>query len=240
VRVCRRWRFIVFAFPHRLDLYLECTAKTSVRRTLDVWPCMPIIVRDTWLWTRKWRVLLSDNIIAALERHDRVFIIDLECPTLLLGQLSRVMRVPFPALTFLKLEFGDKSTPAPVLPDSFLGGSAPRLQRLILGGIPFPALPKLLSSCQDLVEVQVTRIPPAGYISPKAMATGLSSLTQLETLHIGFKPPASRPDQDPLPSTPVVLPALNQLEFHGASAYFEDLVTRIDTSSIRTVKKFFD
>ncbi|KAH9960047.1 hypothetical protein BGW80DRAFT_82958 [Lactifluus volemus] len=239
VHVCQRWRHIVFAFPHCLGLYLECTEKTPVRRTLDAWPCLPIIIRDTWKCARKWPVLIGDNIIAALEHHDRICEIELYLLCPLLEQFSRAMQVPFPALTLLKLDLADKSVPALVVPDTFLGGSASRLQRLILSGIPFPTLPKILQSSHNLVEIRLTRIPNIGYISPKSMATALSALSKLEVLEIGFESPASRTDRHALPSTRVNLPSLTRMEFHGASEYFEDFIARIDTPSIRYVKTMF-
>ncbi len=57
-------------------------------------------------------------------------------------QLEKVlaaMRVPFPELTHLQL-ISDGET-VPVIPDSFLGGSAPRLQAFQLIRVPFPGLP---------------------------------------------------------------------------------------------------
>ena len=44
VHVCRKWRNIVFGSPRRLDLRLYCTEKTPVRKTLEVWPLLPIVV----------------------------------------------------------------------------------------------------------------------------------------------------------------------------------------------------
>ena len=44
VHVCQKWRNVVFGSPHRLDLRLICTARTPVRKTLDVWPLLPIVV----------------------------------------------------------------------------------------------------------------------------------------------------------------------------------------------------
>ncbi|KAI0291180.1 hypothetical protein B0F90DRAFT_1779209, partial [Multifurca ochricompacta] len=43
--VCRRWRYLIFASPHRLDLRLLCTNGTPVRRTLDCWPALPISIQ---------------------------------------------------------------------------------------------------------------------------------------------------------------------------------------------------
>ncbi|KAH9960060.1 hypothetical protein BGW80DRAFT_1464432 [Lactifluus volemus] len=76
------------------------------------------------------------------------------------------------------------------------------------------------------------------------MATALSALTKLEVVHIGFESPASRPDptnRPPSSFTRVVLPSLTRLWFHGASEYFEDLVTRIDTPAIISIHtRFFN
>ena len=61
----------------------------------------------------------------------------------------------------------------PVVSDTFLGRSAPRLRIFALGGIPFPGLPKLLMSATHLVYLHLSDIPHSGYISPDAMITAL-------------------------------------------------------------------
>ena len=85
--------------------------------------------------------------------HDRVCeIYLLQLTTLQLQLLAPAMQEQFPELIHLMLDFDSYSVgPAPALPDVFLGGSAPRLQSLTLHSIPFPALPKLLSSAMQLV-----------------------------------------------------------------------------------------
>ena len=45
--VCRRWRSVVFNSPLRLNLRLVCTPKTPARDTLDIWPPLPLIIRDS-------------------------------------------------------------------------------------------------------------------------------------------------------------------------------------------------
>jgi hypothetical protein len=225
----------VFRSPLRLELQLVCNANTPVKKTLDVWPRgFPIIIRES----RSRLPLSGANIIAALEHHDRVSEIDVITTSALLKRLCKVMNKPYPILTRLRL-LNSKS--APVLHNTFLGGSAPLLRDLHLIGIPFPALPKLLPFCHDLVDVRLWNIPNTGYISPKAMATALSALIKLEVFHIGFKSPDSRPDPGNIPSslTHVVLPALTRLQFRGVSKYFEDLVARIDTPVIISVRTWF-
>ena len=44
VHVCRRWRCVVFASPRSLDLRLFCTPDRPVKKTLDIWPELPIVV----------------------------------------------------------------------------------------------------------------------------------------------------------------------------------------------------
>src|SRR5258708_6882197 len=140
------------------------------------------------------------------------------------------MQEPFPTLTDLDLGFTDEL--ASVVPDSFLRGSAPRLQRLFLDSVPFPGLPRLLSSASDLVILSLWHIPHSGYISPGAMANCLSTLTRLEFLLLDFKssPPRSLPDlgSPPPPPTRAVHPSLTRLSFSGVSKYLEDLMSRID------------
>jgi hypothetical protein len=209
-----------------------------VKETLDVWPRgFPILIEES----RPRLPLSGVNIISALEHHDRVSeTILLYTTSTLLKRLYKVMKKPYSVLTYLHLDFDKKS--APVVPDTFLGRSAPRLKTLNLFGIPFPALPKLLSSCHDLVEVQLKKIPNTGYISPKDMATALSALTRLKYVDIGFQSPASRPDpgnRPPTSLTRVVIPSLTHFGFHGASEYLEDLVARIDTPSTISVYTVF-
>jgi hypothetical protein len=224
--VCRKWRNVVFGSPHRLKLRLYCTAGTPVRKTLDVWPPLPISVRSNG-----HNVWCMNNIIAALEHNDRICELGLfDIPSSQLETVLETMQRPFPTLTRLQLQSREETVP--LHPNSFLGGSAPRLQSLFLDCIPFPGLPKLLLSATDLVDLDLRRIPHSGYISPEAMVTGLSVLTRLERLDIGFESPQCRPDQRsrrPSPQTRSLIPALTEFRFRGVGDYLEDLVARINT-----------
>jgi len=118
-----------------------------------------------------------------------------------------------------------------VLPDSFLGGSAPHLRELKMRSIPFPSIPKLLLSADRLVTLNLKRIPHSGYFSPDAMATALTAMTRLESLSLRFSSPRSRPDPASRPLPPpkrFILPALTKLRFEGVYEYLEDLLTPID------------
>ena len=229
VHVCRKWRKVVFGSPRRLNLRLYCRAGTPVRETLDVWPPLPIVVMV--YGDEAWD---EDDIVAALARNDRVCGIDLwpgYVPNSHLEKLFAAMHQPFPALTRLQLHCEARDETAPVFPNSFLGGSAPRLQSLILGGIPCPGIPKLLRSAIHLVTLELSGIPHSGYFPPEVMVVGLSGLNRLERLVIEFDSPQCRPDQKtrlPPPPTRTLLPVLTTFQFKGVGEYLEDLLARID------------
>jgi len=230
VHVCRRWRNVVFASPRRLHLRLLCMPNRSVKEMLDMWPELPIIISDDDWSGHPKTVENVENVISALELKDRVFnILFRSIPSSDFKRFAAVMQDPFLALTQLDIWLNDEM--APVISDSFLGGSAPQLQGLRLDRIPFPALPNLLLSATDLVDLVLRNIPHSGYISPEAMVTGLSALTRLESLSIGFRSPRSRPanaSRRPPPLTRTILPALTNLAFTGVTEYLEDLLSRID------------
>ena len=240
VHVCRQWRQIIFASPHRLNLRLLCTRKRL--GTLDVWSALPALPIVVDIEHGSLRAREEKKIVAKLNQRDRVCKIRFWCiPDSPLRKIIEVMKEPFPALTDLKLSVSHGTTPVP-LPDSFLGGSSPRLHSLELSHILFPELPKLLSSATDLVTLCLTDIPrsESGYISPEAMVTALSALKRLKTLHLQFQFPQFRESQSPPPRTRVTLPALTLFRFKGNSDYLEDTVSRIDTPllDIFSVKLF--
>ena len=237
VHVCQRWRILVLGSPRRLNLQLFCTPKTPARDTLHVWPALPLIV-DGFMISSS-----PDNVIASLGESNRVCQVRLWTLTgWQLEQVLAAMQVPFPELTDLRLSLSSNGETLPVIPDSFLDGSAPRLQYFILEGIPFPGLPKLVSSAPHLITLWLENIPHSGYISPEAIVVLISVLSSLKELYLGFQTPQSRPDWEsrrPPSSTRSVIPALISLQFRGVTEYLEDLVTRIDTPHLRDMKITF-
>ena len=223
VQVCRRWRSLVFGSPRRLNLRLVVTTKRFAD-TLDVWPPFPIVILALSIGDED-----IGPIIAVLGHRDRVDEIHLwRTNVSKLKHFLAVMQEPFPELTFLRLQSYEDTLP--VVPDSFLGGSAPRLQKLMLDRIPFPGLPKLLLSATHLDNVQLSRIPHSGYISPDAVVTALSTLTSLKSFRLEFQSPLSHPDLESrrlLPSTRTVLPVLTHFSFKGVCDYLDVFVARI-------------
>ena len=232
VHVCRRWRYLVFASPCRLNLQLDYRGHGPIPEVLDAWPVLPLIIRggprENPRLDPRW-----DNRVAAFEseHHNRICEIRLSfLPISRWNRFTAAMRKPFPELTYLYLSVCNWGSVS-VLPESFLGGSAPRLRELSLTSISFPSIPKLLLSVHSLVDLSLWDIPDSGYFSPDAMATTLKVMTRLESLHLQFRSPRSRPDpasRPLLPPTRSVLPALTKLIFGGVYEYLEDLLTRID------------
>ena len=237
VHVCRRWRGLVFTSPRRLNLRLWCTPDSSARMSLNVWPALPLLIQAGGS---------VDDVIAELEHSDRIRQINIylyRYTTREIGTLWTAMQVPFPELTALYLSHDDSSY-VPVLPDSFLRGSAPRLRYLALFSIPFLGIPKLLLSATHLVQLRLCNIPHSGYISPEAMVSCLSALTNLQHLQLEFESPQSCPDletQPPFLPTRFVLPTLTEFLFKGANEYLEEFLARIDAPQVfRLLITFFN
>ena len=240
VHVCRRWRSVVFGSPRHLNLRLVCTHRTSASDTLVVWPALPLVVCALSSLGR--RIERVDNIVALLERSNRVHHIDLSSHAMIsnlpLETVLAAMQVPFPELTHLTIWSTTFHGTVPVLPDSFLGGSALHLRYLALSNISFSGLPKLLLSATHIVHLSLYCIP---HISPEAMATTLSILTSLDTLRLHFDSqnfPDIASRRSP-PPTCFILPTLILFAFNGVSEYFEDLIAHIEAPRLFSLDIMF-
>ena len=132
VHVSREWRCVVFDSPRRLNLPLLCSSRRPVREMLTIWPPSPIVV-----WGYDLSAGKEDDIIAALEHHDRVREIVLTgVPSSLQEKLLAATQGLSLALTILVIETEEDT--ALIIPDSLLGGFAPNLKTLWLTRIPIP------------------------------------------------------------------------------------------------------
>jgi hypothetical protein len=201
-----------------------------------VWPPVPIIIQD------KHDLPMPEdfNFDAAIVHPNRVR--EINFCNLRRAQFQRLdsaMQRRFPALTHLKLYFDIHDTHSyPALSRGFLGGSARRLQSLVLNRIAFHALPQLLLTTTNLVRLSLYNISHSGYIPPKKIISGLAALPNLKFLIIGLEFFLSRADRKglrPPPPTFTVLPSLTLFEFRGVSEYVEDFVARIDAPLLDSV-----
>ena len=236
VQVCRRWRCIVFASPRRLDLKLYFTRQRPVNsKMLDIWPALPIVIAAEDMTSKED----ATNIIAALRQYNRVckiYYCDGQFQDSLLKEFAAIDE-PFPALTSLEL-LSSRQQNVPALPNSFLGGSAPRLQSLLLSGIPYPSIGKLLSSTTNLVRLSLWHIPHSGYIAPEMLVPCLSMLPRLESLLLEFQYPRSRADRESRhlpPLTRIISPNLTTLRFGGDIEYMEDMLSQIEAPKLNQI-----
>src|SRR5712671_654737 len=162
VNVCRRWRYVVSSSPRRLDLRLEYRGHRPMSEVLGAWPVLPVMLRTGRSELRHPKFdLWWDNRVATLESDHYHRICEIYFPHLpswLGKRVVAAMQKPFPELTHLEVSVYGLGE-VPVFPDSFLGGSAPRLRQLSLQSIPFPSIPKLLLSADGLVKLILDDIP---------------------------------------------------------------------------------
>ncbi|KAH9175944.1 hypothetical protein EDB89DRAFT_2227114 [Lactarius sanguifluus] len=189
VRICRKWRQIVFASQQALRLRLFCTPGTPVLKTLDLWPALPIVVQyGGSLAHGPPAPEDEDNIMAALKQSARVSSIHLAV-TRSLREAFNAIEAPFSELEDLVLlsQDGVRLT----LPNTFRWG--PHLHSLHLTRITFPGLSQLLCSSKNLVELQLHGVFKALQLSPDALADALSGMTQLRTLSLPLQISLAQP-----------------------------------------------
>ena len=199
-------------------------------KKLDLWPALPIVIQALdYGW-------FGDDTIAALKHNEcisEIYIPWLSRSGPYQMRTRKVMQDPYPALTDLR--FLSHVAVPPTLPDSFLGGSAPRLRSLHLLGVDFPALPKLLlSSSPGLVTLFLWEITPRKHFSAEPMVDCLSSLTNLEILRFDFTCCRSSPTRGQYsPHTRTALPALHSLSLKCLIKHLQDFYPRIETPLLK-------
>jgi hypothetical protein len=232
--VCRRWQKVILWSPLGLQLRLFFTHGTPVLKSLDRWPPLPLAINYGGS-----RMLDppapedEDNIIAALNQYDRVKLIGLTITNPLLGKLSTLSE-PFSELEELDLLSQDNLQLT--LPSAFRWGL--RLRTLHMTRIAIPALPPLLSSSTDLVELQLHEVPKAGYFSPQVFANALSGASHLRSLSLHFLSFSPRQNYVGLPPPSghrIVLPALECFKYRGISKYLDGFVARIDAPRLEDI-----
>ena len=237
VKICRKWRHIVFASQQALHLRLFCTPGTPVLKTLDYWPTLPIVVNFGGSPALDPPAPEDeDDITAALKQSGRVSSISLTVTSTLLEKLSAI-EGPFSKLEDFVLLSRDSVQLT--LPNTFRWG--PRLRSLHLTRIAFPVLPLLLYSSRNLVDLQLHEVLNIWHVSPSMLVITLSGMAQLQSLSLHF---LSTTDHItfPIPSGErSILPALTRLNLRGTNAYLESLVAGIDAPGIRDIGiTFFD
>ncbi|KAI9451453.1 hypothetical protein BJY52DRAFT_1352072 [Lactarius psammicola] len=238
-QVCRRWRFVIFAYPHRLDLRIVSTYNKPIWEAPDFWPALPIII---WYPQSALHGSLSagdeDSISDILKNPAHICEMHIDLTRSLFEKCTSLIEESRKYLQLRTLNI--RTTERLVLPGDFLGGSIPQLRVIHLDDTAFPTLPRLLSYSKNLVSLRLEKIPSEGYFAAEDLAIGLSAATQLESLKLDFHnsvftPLPPRLDDLPPSPTRIVLPALVEFEYRGQSTYLDDFASRIDAPIIEKI-----
>ncbi|KAI0263410.1 hypothetical protein BC834DRAFT_887156 [Gloeopeniophorella convolvens] len=216
--VCRRWRYVVYAFPSRLKARLHCTY--DVPLLTDYWPTLPIAL-EYLNWEQ------GDEIYTSLNYRDRIQEINLSMEGWAMrNHLSRMTHA-MPALEDLACKSKHSEVTIPL---KFLGGYTPRLRTLSLDNLMLsPRLPFLLSA-NGLVSLQLKRCLPLT-LSSGDLLEYLHAMPQLERLVIDG---TTSDDLDPIASPrvshltgPVTLGRLVAFEVAGNDMFLDSLLSQL-------------
>jgi hypothetical protein len=224
--VCRLWRNLILESPSRLDLHLFCTVGVPVADMLAHSPPLPLTIS----YEVDWVIQPEDEsgIFLALSHRDRVRHIYL-CHVNM-EKFVRVMDDQFPVLERMYIE----SLTDVALPVTF---QAPNLRHITLVMVSLPiGSPLLTTTPTGLVTLSLRSLEASesAHFTPSYIL-GLSLLSQLENLFIGFRPPFSNHDierQRHQTLNMITLPNLRWFCFSGPSIYLEVLVARIRAPSL--------
>jgi hypothetical protein len=234
VHICRKWRRLVFASKRDLHLRLFCTHGTPVMKALNCWPALPIVVQyGGSLELDAPAPEDDDDIIAALKHSNRVTSISVTITNPLLEKLSAIER-PFSELEDLILFSHDSVLPT--LPSAF--GRGTRLRRLHLTRLAFSAIPLLLYSSMNLVDLRLHEVPNPWLSSPEALTDALSEMALLQSLSLHFLP-TGRLGVSPPSRKRVVLPSLTLFDFQGITKYLEDFLAGINAPLLGDIEATF-
>ena len=247
VHTCRKWRRITFASQGSLHLRLFCTHGTPVRKSLNCWPALPIVVENGGLPALCPPTPEDEaDIMVALKQSDRVISISLTISTSLLKKLSTIERAFSELQDLVLLSRGGVLL---TMPSAFQWGQ--RLRRLRSTGIAFPALlqplscrPSSSSSSTNLLDLQLHDSFLHRQFSPAILKNFFSEMTQLRSLSLHFDSIALSIAIVHFPLQPygehVVLPALTHFNYRGNTANLEGIVAIIDAPSLEDINVTFD
>ena len=240
VKVCRRWRYLMFASASYLGLNLLCTYGTPVQDMLAHSPPLPLILD----YLDEYHNITAEDeeeVICALKHRERVRRIRLFMPVPKLQKLVSAVDEEFPILEYLYIEPPIKHSSGLSLPHTF---KAPCLRHVILYTFAFPTRSPLITTTVGLVMLSIQDIHPSTYLRPHELLQHLPLLLQLETLGISFFSPfpSSEVDVQLLHQqnmTDVTLPNLRWFGFRGVNTYLEALLLRMTTPLLEKLQVLF-
>ncbi|KAI0274598.1 hypothetical protein BC834DRAFT_400 [Gloeopeniophorella convolvens] len=229
--VCRRWRQVIRASPHRLDIKLQYMRGVSVKSMLENAPSSyPLVINfPRSLYFRK---LDTPGLKLVIQQTERFREATLHASGPAFAQLISVMTFPAPRLERLTLVNEDGITIPDNLsqfPPAFLGGHAPNLGYVDLGNIAIPDVPRWLSSATNLISLYLSRVK----IPLEILLAILQGASQLKILnvsgwHFSDLTSSSRHHNPTSPPGRIKLHALESFHFLGPVHRLEGIASMID------------
>jgi len=238
--VCRRWRYLILGSASHLGLSLLCTYGTPVADMLAHSPPFPLVIDHV---DQSHLITAEDEeqIMLALQHHDRVRRIRLLVPAPNLQKFIAAIGKEFPILEYLYIGPPTYNNIGFVFPEIL---QAPHLRHLVLFNFTFALGSPLFATAAKLVTLSLNEIPPSPYIHPGDLLRYISHMLELQTLGVNFQSPLpnhdiERQNLDVPITTQVTLPNLRWFGFKGASAYLETLLSRITAPLLEKLKVDF-
>jgi hypothetical protein len=241
VRVCPRWRHIIFGSPSYLRLCIVYTSGTRVADMLAHPPFLklqlPLVIEYIHKGTdSQIPPEGKQEIVLALQHRRRVGRIRLHAPYS--ETVFRALDGEFPILECLYLKIPNDPHANWKPPRTF---RTPSLRQLMLNNIISPPQFILLTPPAGLVTLSLTEICEPEKLSPNSLLQRLSLMPRLQTLRIGFSlfssSPAGEMQMMRLPiRTHVNLPYLRKFQFSGTSTYVTALLPHISTPSLEKLQ----
>lgn len=183
----------------------------------------------------------EEQIMHALQHHDRVRRIRLRVPAQILQKFLVAIDKEFPILEYLFIGPLTYTNIGLVVPGIL---QAPHLRHLVLLNFSFDLKSPLFTTAPELITLSLNGIPPSAYIHPGDLLRYISRIPQLRTLGIEFRSPLpnheiERKNSDVPITTRVTLPNLRWFGLKGASAYLETLLSRITTPLLEKLQVDF-
>ena len=239
VKVCRRWRFLIFGSAFQLGVNLLCIQGAQVVDMLAHGPPLPLTIDR--LHRHRLTTQDSEDILLALKHRDRIRRIRLQTPVPDLETLIAAMNGEFPMLECLTITPPSLHCTNLMLPSAF---HAPHLRHLMLLGIAFPIASPSLTTPASLVSLSLRWVHPSTFLLPDELLQRLSFTPRLETLQISFGFSISDDNVEKQMTcatimTHVALPNLRHFAFEGDNPYMEMLLSCMTTPLLEKLKIVF-
>lgn len=239
VRVCKRWRYLIFGSAFHLGVGLLCTPGTPVADILAHGPPLPLIIDQ--LHHHDITTQDKEDILLALKHRDRIRRIRLQIPVPDLETLIVAMDGEFPMLEYLAIAPPTLHHTNLILPSTF---NAPHLRRLMLLDIVFPIASPSLTTPANLVSLSLRWVHPSTFLLPDELLQRISFAPRLEMLQISFGFSVFDNNVEKQMScapimTHVALPDLCHFAFEGDNAYLEMLLSCMAIPLLQKLKLVF-